>query len=236
MKKFRLFTFLLAGILLPVISSAQKTVVYETGGFTGITVRNQAKVILRQAAAFSVSARADDELISKLVVEVRDEKLIIRFPVKSLFETIRYRGELVVTISMPVIKELNVAGPGSITGDGPVSSPYLQCYVSGTGSMLLDNLSAEKITAGLYGSGNLRLAGESLVSELKVVVSGSGKVNSTGLKTSSANITVSGSGSCEVLAQDKLTCRIAGSGRILYAGNPEVSSTIVGSGTVTEIQ
>jgi hypothetical protein len=96
------------------------------------------------------------------------------------------------------------------------------------------NLKADKITARLSGSGHLQLGGEEVVSELKLSLSGSGGVKSSGLKAKSVNVLISGSGSCTVHAVENLNCKIAGSGSVTYYGNPAIETTIVGSGMVKE--
>ncbi len=235
MRYYRIvLAFLLFVSSAQVLQAQQRTVKYDLAAFTEISVRNNANVILLQGPDQSVTATAKDETIGKLIVEVKDRRLIIRYPTNTWFDSKWNPGEVTVNVSMPQIDALLVSGSGSIFADDFISSRILDCVVSGSGFVRLMNLKAEKVTSRLSGSGHLQLAGEEVVSELKLSLSGSGGVKSTGIKANVVNVLISGSGSCTVHAVENLNCKIAGSGSVIYYGNPAVESTIVGSGTVKE--
>jgi hypothetical protein len=232
MKNYRIVLSILFCVLSAQILFAQKSVKYDLPAFTEISLRNDAKLILKQDSSQSVTVMANEETIAKLIVEVKDRKLIIRYPANSWFDKKWAPGDLTVTVSVPQIDQLMVSGSGSIIAETPVSTRILDFYVSGSGSIKLSNLKAEKLTAGLSGSGHLQLAGPGTVSEFKMTVSGSGGVKAFGLRAKNVNVMISGSGSCSVNAIENLKCKVAGSGNVTYAGNPQVESTIVGSGSV----
>jgi hypothetical protein len=213
---------------------AQKTVRYDLPAFTEISLKNDAKLILKQDTVQSVTVKAKEETIAKLIVEISNRTLIIRYPGNAWFDSKWSPGEVIITVSTPQIDKLSQSGSGSIVADQLLTSRILDLYVGGSGFIKLANLKSEKITAILAGSGHLQLAGEGIVSEFRMTVSGSGGVKASGLKTKNVNVLLSGSGSCAVNALEKLTCKIAGSGGVTYLGNPAIESTIVGSGTVKE--
>jgi hypothetical protein len=234
MKNFMMVPFLLVFVSIGQNLSAQKTMKYDMSAFTEITVKNNAKLILKQDSVQSVTATANDEIFDKLVVEIKDRKLIIRYSSNTWFDSGWKSGPLTVYVSMPQIDELTVSGSGSIIADEFVSARVLDCYVSGSGSIRLSKLKAEKITSGVSGSGHLQLAGDDVGTDLKMSVSGSGGVKASGLKAKNVNVLISGSGNCAVYASEKLDCKIAGSGNVTYTGNPQINSTVVGSGKVRE--
>lgn len=228
--RFALCLLLLA--FAPQFGFAQKTLKYDLTAFTEISLRNDAKLILKQDSVQSVTAQANEATLEKLIVEVKDRKLIIRYPVDTWLDRKWTPGALTIQVTSPQIDALTVSGPGSIVAETPVVSRILDFYVSGSGSIKLDNVKAEKITAMLSGSGHLQLSGKSVVSEFKMTVSGSGGVKASGLEAKNVTATTLGSGSCEVHATGKLVCKVAGSGNILYTGNPQIESKILGSGSV----
>lgn len=234
MKNLRTLLLVLLFVSTVQILLAQKTVKYDLPAFTEIALKNDAKLILKQDTIQSVTVRAKDETISKMVVEVGNRKLTIRYPSNAWFDSKWVPGEVIVTVTMPQIDGLSQSGSGSIIAEEPVSSRILDLYVGGSGSIQLNKLKAEKITAILSGSGHLQLKGEGVASEFKMTVSGSGGVKASELKAKKVNVLLSGSGSCSVYAMDNLTCKIAGSGSVTYLGNPAIESTILGSGTVKE--
>jgi hypothetical protein len=234
MRNYLTILFLLVFVAGAQNLSAQKSMKYDLSAFTEITLKNNAKLILKQDSVQSVTVTATDEIFDRLVVENKDRKLIIRYSSNTWFDSKWNPGAITVYVSIPQIDELTVSGSGSIIADELISARVLDCYVSGSGSIRLSNLKAERITSGLSGSGHLQLAGENVVSEFKMSVSGSGNVKASGLKAKDVNVLISGSGNCAVYAMEHLNCKIAGSGNVTYSGNPEVNSTIVGSGKVRE--
>lgn len=213
---------------------AQKTVKYDLPAFTEISLKNDAKLILKQDNVQSVVVKGKEEAISKLVVEVGDRKLIIRYPGNVWFDPKWTPGDMTITVTMPQIDMLSQSGSGSIVAEEPINSRILDLYVGGSGSIKLNSLKVDKISATLSGSGHLQLAGDGTTDDFKMVVSGSGGVKAAGLKAKNVNVLISGSGNCAVHALEKLTCKIAGSGGVTYLGNPAIESTVVGSGKVRE--
>lgn len=235
MKNYRIVPALLLFLAsAQVLVAEQRTVKFDLAAFTEISVRNNANVILTQGQEQSVTATAKEETIGKLIVEVKDRRLIVRYPTNTWFDSKWNPGEVTVNVTMPQIDDLSVSGSGSVSSDDFISSRILDCLVSGGGYIRLMNLKADKITARLSGSGHIQLAGEEVVSELKLSLSGSGGVKTSGIKAKNVNVLISGSGSCSVHAVENLNCKIAGSGSVTYYGNPAIETTIVGSGTVNE--
>jgi hypothetical protein len=67
---------------------------------------------------------------------------------------------------------------------------------------------------------------------LKIEINGSGNVDLMGLPADSVDAAIHGSGKIRVTAIEKLEVEIAGSGSVVYAGNPHIGQTIMGSGEV----
>ena len=234
MRNYRIVLSILLCIVSTQILTAQKTVKYDLPVFTEISLKNNARLFLKQDSIQSVTVVAKDETISKLIVEVNDRKLVIRYPTNTWFDKKWAPGDVTVYVSIPQIDVLTQSGSGSVIAEEHIYSRILDLYVGGSGSIKLNNLKAERISATLSGSGHLQLSGTGVVSEFKMTVSGSGGIKASGLKTRNINVLISGSGSCSVHALENLTCKIAGSGNVTYLGNPKIESTIVGSGSVKE--
>ncbi|HWS01321.1 MAG TPA: head GIN domain-containing protein [Prolixibacteraceae bacterium] len=234
MKNLRIVLSIFFCVFVAQMLYAQKTVKYDLPAFTEISLKSDAKLILTQDSVQSVTVKAKEETLGKLIVEVSNRKLIIRYPGNVWFDSKWAPGEVHVTVSMPQIDALSQSGSGSIIAEELITSRILDLYVGGSGSIRLDDLKVEKISSTLSGSGTLQLAGDGVISEWKMIVSGSGDVKASGLETKKINVVISGSGSCSVHATENLVCKIAGSGGVTYIGNPTIESTIVGSGTVKE--
>jgi hypothetical protein len=234
MKKILIVLSVVFCVVSTQMAIAQKTVKYDLPAFTEISLKNDAKLILKQDSIQSVTVTAKQTTIDKLVVEVVKRKLTIRYPTDAWFDSKWSPGDVEITISIPQIDELSQSGSGSIVANQPISSRILDLYVGGSGVIRLSDLKADKLSATLSGSGKIQLSGEGTVSEFKMILSGSGSIAASGLKSKQVDVIIAGSASCAVHALDLLKCKIVGSGDVTYVGNPAIESTIVGSGKVKE--
>jgi hypothetical protein len=233
-KNLRLALFLPFCVVASQLVIAQKTVKYDLPAFTEISLKNDAKLVLKQDSIQSVTVTAKQATLDKLVVEVVKRKLTIRYPAEAWFDSKWSPGDVEITIAMPQIDELSQSGSGSIVANQPINSRILDLYVGGSGVIRLSELKADKLSATLSGSGKIQLSGEGTVSEFKMILSGSGSIAASGLKSKQVDVIIAGSASCAVHALELLKCKIVGSGEVTYVGNPAIESSIVGSGKVKE--
>jgi hypothetical protein len=139
--------------------------------------------------------------------------------------------DITINISGPILYHLSLGGTGDIETEGNMSSSNIFLSVSGAGNIKVANAVVERIDAIISGSGNITVeSGSTNIEYLKVT--GSGNINLADVPGKEAEVTTSGSGDVKVNLTDKLKVRISGSGNVLYRGNPLVTSTVSGSGTV----
>jgi hypothetical protein len=211
---------------------AQKTEQRKLSAFTEISLRIGANVHLSQGNEQVVEVKGEESTLNKLITEVKDRKLIIRYPGETFFSNKWNPGKVDLYITIPQIDGLAIVGSGSITADNKIESRILDLSLSGSGDIRLDDLKAEKVTSLLSGSGNLFLTGPQPVSEFKSTLSGSGSVKASAFPANDVDLKISGSGSCWVNPTRNLIVRILGSGSVFYKGNPAIDSNILGSGSV----
>lgn len=232
--KSRLITLIailvITGTQLLVAQTSQKR---EVSAFTEILLRIGANVHLKQGETQSVEVKCSESTLAKLITEVNDRKLVIRYPNDSWFSKWN-PGTVDIYVTMPQIDALVISGSGSIFSDGKIESRILDATISGSGDIKLADLEAEKVSATLSGSGNIHLFGKQNANELKVTVSGSGNVKAIEFPAESVTVKIAGSGNCWVNSTKNLIVKLAGSGNVVYRGNPSVESSIAGSGKVKE--
>lgn len=90
--------------------------------------------------------------------------------------------------------------------------------LSGSCSLLSDNIYQDKIDLKVSGSGDIKLSGKVIESNLKV--SGSGDINIKKLESNSIFAKVSGSGNIKCYANLSAIAKVSGSGNITIYGNP----------------
>lgn len=205
----------------------------ELSAFTEVSLRIGANVHLKQGDTQSVEVKASASTLEKLITEVSDRKLVIRYSNEAWFRKWN-PGPVDIYVTMPQIDGLGVNGSGTIDSEGAIESRILDLLVNGSGDISLKNLEAEKVVTTISGSGNIRLAGKQPAAELKAVVSGSGNVQAMDFPAEKVDAKIIGSGNCKVNALKNLVAKLAGSGNVIYRGNPAIDSSVAGSGTVKE--
>lgn len=200
--------------------------------FTEISLRISANVYLEQGSKQSLEIVAKSSTLDEIITEVKDGKLIIRFPNKDYFWKTFQPGEITIHITVPQIDGLGISGSGDIIAEDEIKTKSLEMAVSGSGNIKLSELNAERVKAAISGSGDIIVSGKTAAQDLSVTISGSG--NFKGLEYSSDDVSakIAGSGNVGVEANKNLYVRLAGSGNVTYKGHPMIDQSIAGSGSV----
>jgi hypothetical protein len=227
---FFLITLLLTGIR---VQADEETRTVDT--FTQISLRMGAKVHLEQGEKQNLEIVAKASTLEQIITEVKEGKLIIRFPNKNLFWNDFQPGEITIYITVPEISDLAVTGSGDIIAEDEIKAKTIDLSVSGSGNINLSALTAERVTNAISGSGNIILAGKTPAQDLSVVISGSGNFKGLDYSADDVSVKVSGSGNAGVEANKNLYIRLVGSGNISYKGKPMVDQSTTGSGSVKRV-
>jgi hypothetical protein len=202
--------------------------------FREVSLRISANLYIEQGDNSSIVMEAEKEILDKIIVEVVDHKLIIRYSIEDMFLHGLNQGHVTLRVTTPNIEMLGVAGSGNIIAEKQLNTRVIELNITGSGDIKIAKLKCERVEAEITGSGNIIVSGEP-AQEIKLLIAGSGNLMATQLKTEYAKIRVAGSGNCEVAVSDFLDAQIFGSGDIRYMGNPKLESTISGSGKIRKI-
>jgi hypothetical protein len=189
-----------------------------------------ADVYITQGNNHIVDVIADADILDKIKIEVRDNKLHIGHQpgVNNL------RGKVEIKITVKDLNEIAVAGSGKVITGSTFKADDISLKVSGSGLIVFDNLQAETVISKISGSGDIELAGAGS-QELTAEISGSGKMTGENFPVENVMCKISGSGKCTVNASGDLEAKISGSGSVFYKGSPEVNSKVSGSGKVAKL-
>jgi hypothetical protein len=194
-----------------------------------IKVSDAINVVLTKGET-GVSVEADDNLIKYIQIKNEDGWLVIR--TKDNYR-LRSENDITVYVSTETLRALEVSGSSNVTSNDQWGyDGKFNLDVAGSGDISL-NVQAATLDADISGSGNIALSGEA--ESMKLDIAGSGNFRGYGLKCTSVNISISGSGEAEVYAEDRLKVGIAGSGDVKYKGNATVSRSVAGSGSVEKV-
>ena len=226
-----LFAFILSGSMV----FAQKTENREVQDFESISLSIHARVYLTQDKSTSVKIKGDADDLEKIITLVEDGTLKIKRKKNKSWGWTNSFKSIEVYVTSTTIKNLKISGSGKIIAKGSIKTDDAIYAISGSGNIIIDNLSAETVECHISGSGDVDLKGNGL-QELEIHISGSGDVNAGNLKSENVSVHVSGSGDCKVYATRKLNTRTTGSGDIYYRGKPDsVDSKSSGSGHIKSI-
>jgi len=177
----------------------------------------------------SVRLSGNDDLIKEIETVVEGGVLKIRY--RNNRQDHR-RGTVTAYVTARRLDALTQSGSGSIAVKGPVTTDKFDVVLSGSGLLAFIANVAECNTS-VSGSGRITAGGSA--KSASVSVSGSGRFTGESLKSQSANLRVSGSGSITIHAEEQLDAVISGSGNIRYAGNPRTHIVTSGSGRVQRL-
>ena len=210
---------------------------YKPGTFKNIENHTFGSIKLNQQDETSVSVIADDELLEYLVVELKDDTLVIRLKDKSVFSWRKSfkQNELKISISTPDIEGIYLNGSGDLDASDIVS-PVLTVGIHGSGDAHLGNVDTENLSIGIYGSGTVdarNLASESA----KFSIHGSGKMTFASVVSSFNVIGIHGSGNfrSNLFEGKEMKVNIHGSGDIKMPDIDfqSIEGAIHGSGDIT---
>jgi hypothetical protein len=192
---------------------------------SGIDLAVSGNVYVRQGSSQSVEVEAQANIIELLSKDVSNGNWRINFT-----ENVRDYGRLNVYITMVDLKMLAVSGSGNLRAETPIlAEEAVKLIISGSGDIQA-TLEAKSAMAVISGSGGIALKGK--VQNFEGFISGSGHIDAFGLVSTEAQVTISGSGNCEVNVADFLQVTSTGSGNVYYSGSPRINSRINGSGDV----
>lgn len=207
----------------------------ELAPFSEISLRVPAKLHLTQGDKQHLEIVAKSSALDEIITEVKDRKLTIRFPSRNYVWKDFESGKIVIYVTVPEINALTVSGSGDIISEDIVKTGELNLTVSGSGKINLPELEAERVKVSISGSGNIALKGDETATDLSVAISGSGALRAFDFPVQDALVKVAGSGDCTIFVKNRLTVKVAGSGNVKYRGTPLVDKSVVGSGSVSNV-
>ena len=204
---------------------------FQVGGFERIEVAGPYDVRVRTGSAPSVSASGPEKLMDRLVVEVKDGRLLIHpRKDKRMFNWSSIRGTATIDVTVPMLSGASIAGSGEITVDR-ISGERFDGSVAGSGDLALDSLQVQALKLSIAGSGDVHArSGEA--QSVDYSIAGSGDIDASGVRAGTAAISIAGSGSINGQANGTASVSIMGSGDVELTGGAKCTVSKAGSGNV----
>lgn len=199
--------------------------------FSGVSSEVPFNVFVTIGPKESLRLEGDSELLDKIETSVKNGVLHIKMQ-KGNERWFSRSQKVTIYVTAANLNQLSVSGSGNMEVKGTVKGERVTTAVSGSGH-LSAAVTSSRLSSSISGSGGMELEGKT--NDARIDISGSGKFEGENLKTQTAKITVSGSGTASIQAEETLNANLSGSGRVTYSGNATVNVVKSGSGTVTKI-
>ena len=169
---------------------------------------------------------AQPKVIEELETSIDNQTLIFSFG-----NCVDQHNEITINVEMPSVRGLRVNGVGKIISDEIIRANQLNVHISGTGDadLLVD---VNELNTLIEGSGVADLAGvcENHTGE----IFGGGDIEAFQLASTNSHMTIHSSGRVNVFVTNLLTAILEGNGDLYYRGEPDIISTINGTGTIID--
>ena len=212
---------------------AQEKETRDVDSFSSISLSISGDLYLSQGNETKVVIEAERKILDLIRTEVDGGKLKIKFQ-KGTWN-IRSNKQIKIYVSTPDVEGLFLSGSGNIKAETQIKTEDLDFSISGSGSIVIDDLVASDLEGHISGSGDIDISGSETLETMEISISGSGDLFAENLKVNDVEIRVSGSGTCKVFAVSELEVSVSGSGSVYYKGTPRVNARVSGSGKVRSL-
>jgi hypothetical protein len=201
------------------------------GTISIVEVSGNFKVKIIPSDEHRVIVETDDNLHRFLRIEEDDNRL--RVGVKNNAR-LKPSKPIILKVYMQEVKRVELAGSCELESEGLLKhDDHMDITMAGSSKANVE-VDAPSINVSMAGSGKVKARGKTR--NLKIKIAGSGDFSGSELLSESTEISISGSGDASVFSSVDLKVSIAGSGKVLYGGNPaNVKKSIAGSGVVKPI-
>ena len=185
------------------------------------------EVSIQQGPRETLTLEAEPAVLRKITTEIHGRRLLIGLAPGRIETQQPIRMKLGVKTLRAF--ESRTAGATSI---GPLSSDSLALALAGGGSIHLDRLeNARSLDVRITGAGEVAVGGGKVMAQ-QLVITGMGTYSAPKLVSERAEVAIDGNGEVQLAASNTLAVRIGGVGHVRYRGNPAVTRSIQGIGSI----
>ena len=200
-----------------------KTEERSVSDFSKISIQDGIDLYLRQGSSVDLTVKASEDIIDKIITEVKDNTLIIKRKEESgkrwgWNNRNNYRQAVYLTIKD--LEEISSSGGSDIEAE-ELDLEELTIRSSG-GSDIKMEIDAKRLSLSMSGGSDIDIDGST--EELVVRASGGSDLNAKNLKAVNCKVSTSGGSDVDVYASGKISMSASGASDITYSGPAEVTS------------
>lgn len=186
---------------------AQKSETRTVASFNAIDVSGGFELVtVQQGDVEKVLIEAEGVDLEKIETRIKDNHLGIRMKKGSY-----NHGNIKITVTYKNIKEINNSGSSDIMTAGPIKADKFEFNSSGSGDFK-GQFDVSDLEINISGSCDMTLKGTA--DKQQYAISGSGDVDASALKGSSADVAISGSGDVMLNVSGNVSSAVSGSGKV----------------------
>ncbi len=216
-------------IILMILSTPifAQPIIPDISGVKNVELGLACKVTLIQADKASITITGDEDALEDVHTRLRGDRLEIYNKNHH-----QHKNDVIITITLPDLKELSLSGVVDIRTPDQVNYNDFSVEVSGVADI---DLKVKSKMFNLDASGVLSgdIIGET--TDLKIEISGVGKLDASEFKSENCEVEVSGVAKASVYAVEKLDASVSGMGRITYQGRPVINKSSSGFGSISRL-
>ena len=204
---------------------------YKVGKFDRVDLAGAYDVTIRTGAAPGVSARGNEKMIERLIVEVRDGVLLIHPEKRKGFSWGRWNhGKVSVSVTVPSLSGAQLSGAGDIRID-EVKGDRFEGGIAGAGDLAIDRVEVGALKFTIDGAGSAKV-GSGRARSADYEINGAGDIDAKGLAAETAAVSIAGAGSVAAHASGTANVRIMGAGDVDMTGGAKCTISKAGAGDV----
>lgn len=208
--------------------------VRTTEAFSTIEIYDRVDLVLEEGNAGSIVVHAGKNLLGQVETNVVDGKLIIEN--KNTCNWVRsFQPRITVRVPAAQIARLDLKGTGNVSSTTTVQRSIFRIDQNAAQGSAVIAIDVDSCYVSMHsGVGNVSLTG---TATLAVLYSGSmGPIDAIGLHAERIEVNNSGIVNIRCRASIDLNAAIYGIGDVYYAGEPVITSYIVGSGQLIKVE
>ncbi|SHN03968.1 Putative auto-transporter adhesin, head GIN domain [Cyclobacterium lianum] len=223
-------TVLFLALIFPILLAAQQQETRKLSSFNQVKTSGSWHLTMKQGVQPSVTLRASNIDLEKVLTTVENEVLEIRLD-KGRFR----KPDLELTVVYTELQGISNRGSGDILLlDGLETDNDVNIELSGSGNLDIPALVSRGLNVRQSGSGVLSIH-EGAVQQVNIHQSGSGDFLAGNVQAEAVVVRKSGSGNTALGNVLDLTVDASGSGNIVYQGSPRMEQIkMSGSGTLIQ--
>ena len=203
---------------------------YQVGNFDRIELAGAYDATIRTGSAPSVHAKGGANVLERLIVEVKDGRLVIHPKEKRFNWSSGPRSKVELTVTVPKLRAAELAGAGNIRIDR-VSGDRFEGSVAGSGDLRVDRVEVAHLKLSIAGAGNAHVA-SGKTQQAEYDIAGSGGIDAKGVTAETAAVSIAGAGDVEGHAAKTAAVSIMGAGDVRLTGGAKCTVSKAGAGNV----